>query len=179
MPRRFARARDLAAGERGQATTETILLSWLLVMLLAAAYQVFLVNDQISRAITVVHAELFRQGFAANHHKTEYNMDENANVIWRRADIPEVVLPTLTIFQRSGTPENRRLPEDFRIRTTPAREAYYASEGMADPDAKRTRMGAGTYMNVFEGIGAGAEGLIDQVKRIVDTFDAWRDWLGL
>ena len=174
------RPRDRRAGERGQATTETILLSWLIVMLLAAAYQVFLVNDQIARVLTIVHQQMFKQGFEKNTTDTHYEIDQ-VNVIWKQADIPEVMLPTLHVFQRSSV-ANRRLPNDFRIRTTPEREQYYSDAGMQDPDAKRTRMGAGTQMGRFEALGAGFSGIEDQFNRVMNFFkviDSIKSWLGL
>jgi hypothetical protein len=39
--------RTRGRSQRGQATTETILLTWIMVVFFAAAYQMFVVNDSI------------------------------------------------------------------------------------------------------------------------------------
>jgi hypothetical protein len=52
--------------ERGQAATETILISWIMVMFFAVMYQLFLVNHTIYRSVAAVHQQLFEQGFRHN-----------------------------------------------------------------------------------------------------------------
>ena len=55
-----------APRERGQATTETIMLTWLLLIFFAASYQVFLVNESVYRSMAAVHEKMFELAFPAN-----------------------------------------------------------------------------------------------------------------
>ncbi|HYB44184.1 MAG TPA: hypothetical protein VEL75_20580 [Candidatus Methylomirabilis sp.] len=52
--------------QRGQATTETILVTWIMVAFFATMYQLFLVNHTIYRSLAAVHQQVFEQGFPHN-----------------------------------------------------------------------------------------------------------------
>jgi hypothetical protein len=148
---RATRARCGSGGRRGQATTETILLAWLMVLFFAAAYQIFLAHDQVSRAMTAVHARLFQMAFDYNRSGNEMSCDEAANVIWTPPDIPEAVIPTLRIFERYAAEGGANagtygLEAGTLMRNTPAVEWTYA--GQSCPSCKRTRLCAGTAHDV-------------------------------
>jgi hypothetical protein len=92
-------------GERGQATTETILLTWLLLMFMAAMYQLFLVNETLFRSMTTAHSLMMRGAYQANCYQDEERCewdggDLRSKVIWRPQDIPEVRVPVVRIFQQ-------------------------------------------------------------------------------
>ncbi|MAG69738.1 MAG: hypothetical protein CL471_05495 [Acidobacteria bacterium] len=128
MPRR---------NERGQALTETLLLSWLVLVLMAAAYQIFIVNETIFRSITAVHQQLFERAFENNCYsqatvKCAYDSNFRNLVIWRPEDIPEVEIPVVGIFEEFGLVAPRRLSSNVW------------SDGL-----KRTKVAAGTYYPIF------------------------------
>ena len=93
--------------QRGQAVTETILLTWILLAFVAAAFQVFLANESIFRSMTAVHQQLFQRAFDRNLGKDCggcMNSQADVEVVWARSDFPEVRVPVLALFQRFGAP---------------------------------------------------------------------------
>jgi hypothetical protein len=134
---------------RGQATTETILLSWLLILLFAAAYQIFLAHDQMSLALGAVHARVFQMAFDANQSDRDMDCDGAANVLWEAPDIPEATIPTLSIFERFFALKGEKygLESGIQMRNTPWKEAELA--GQPCPTCKRTRICVGTQGGVF------------------------------
>lgn len=63
----------LAAGERGQAMTETLLLAMPLMMIAAALLQIFLIDEYTFRLATRAHQRLFaEQAFPANRPNVDY-----------------------------------------------------------------------------------------------------------
>jgi hypothetical protein len=87
---------------RGQAVTETMLLTWLMIVFFAAALQIFIMNESLFRMLTTTHAALFQQAFQHNGWKAgdryTYNTDLNAHVIWRMEDFPELRVQVLQLF---------------------------------------------------------------------------------
>jgi hypothetical protein len=87
---------------RGQSVTETMLLTWLMLLFFAAALQIFIMNESLFRMLTTTHAQMFQNGFQHNGWKNgdryTYNTDQNAQVIWRYRDFPEMRVQILRLF---------------------------------------------------------------------------------
>ena len=109
--------------ETGTSVTETILLTWLLLVFIAAALQIFIMNESLYRSLTATHAQMFIDGFKHNHWEYDagewdndctgdivswntYNTDEHAKEIWRYQDFPEIRVPVLGMFRYWATPAN-------------------------------------------------------------------------
>jgi hypothetical protein len=97
--------------ERGQAVTETLLVSWIVLLFLGAAFQLFLANESIHRSVTAVHQRLFTQGFETNRGggsncdgKVGLCRYRYARVDWTRSDFPETRVPVVPLFQTPSTP---------------------------------------------------------------------------
>ncbi len=124
--------------QRGQALTETILLSWIMIVFFAAAYQLYLSSNTIYQSLAAVHQEMFRQGFAHNcpthgsrcSYKT--GPTRHALVVWDSTTIPERQTPVLGLFARFG------LGSPVRINIS-----SHLSRGPGCIDCKKTQMGAG------------------------------------
>jgi len=116
--------------ERGQAMVETLLLSWLLIFFIAAAYQIFMVNETIFRSLAAVHQVLFTQAFENNcadkgTQECRYTSGDRNRVTWSPADVPEVRIPVVGLFQDYG------LPSPLELKSLAG--------------FKQTKVGAGTY----------------------------------
>lgn len=147
--------------ERGQATTETILLTWIILIFFAAVYQLYLVNQTIYRSMTAVHVKLFEGAFEHNcaddESRCEHNTDENAKVIWNPNNIPEVTVPVVRVFTRWGLGDTG----DVRLYSNyPGRVAEPAKGCFVTP-CKKTKAGAGTYLGRFEVLGIATGTLFD------------------
>jgi len=152
--------------ERGQATTETILLTWLLITLIAAMYQIFLANDAMYRSLSAVHQRLFADTFTNRncYDDTEdctYTRDRG--VLWSTADIPEVRVPRVGLF----------IDDLGEVR-------IYSNVAVFDalcPDlpCKRTKVGAGTYQDPIDtllglpDIYLDAEGWLDYLESAIGS----------
>lgn len=132
--------------QRGTAVTETLLLTWILILFVAAALQLFRVNQAIYSSVTSAHMQMFNGAWAANcfnkSSRCIYNSDRHAQVRWHPNNMPEVYVKTVGMFQR-------QLPNQLRLAAwtgaaTPRRDGY-----------KRTRMGAGTYYPICQCAGFG------------------------
>jgi hypothetical protein len=132
MPKSRRRLLD----ERGTAVTETLMLTWIVIVFIAAALQLFRVNQAIYSAVTSAHMQMFNGAWRANcFNKTSrciYNSDLHAQVRWHPTNMPEVLVESIGMFRQY-------LIGELRLRAwpgaaTPRRDGY-----------KRTRMGAGTY----------------------------------
>lgn len=134
--------RTRRANERGQAVTETILLTWVMLVFFAAAYQMFIVNESIYRAMTAVEAEAFSRAFQHNCYKKgnncRFDVDGHAMPKWNEQTFPEVRIRTVSFFSKFGMP-NRVL--------------IASNQWMVEPDCpqpcKRTSFGAGTYFPIL------------------------------
>jgi hypothetical protein len=100
--RGIGRRHPVRRSERGQATTETLLLAWIAVAFLATVIQLFLANDAIFKSVTAVHRELFAKGFPNNC--ADYDNSDcrygDIQVVWKTGDFPETRVPILPVFQR-------------------------------------------------------------------------------
>lgn len=135
--------------ETGQATTETLLLSWILLILFAGVYQLFIVNEWTFRAMTAAHARVFEMGYARNHVGTGYNTN-SATVVWTPSVIPESQIPIVPIFRGYGLP---------------ARVSFRSTYG----GYKQLRMGSGPSMGIWDSAG--------YALRNITNADAWADQL--
>jgi hypothetical protein len=97
-----ARLKSRWRSERGQSVTETMLLTWLMIVFFAAALQIFIMNESLFRMLTTTHAAMFQDAFKHNGWKHEekyiYNTDEKAKEIWRYQDFPEMRVQILQLF---------------------------------------------------------------------------------
>lgn len=122
--------------ERGTAVTETLLLTWILIVFVAASFQLFRVNQAIYASITTAHMLMFEGAWDANcYHKSNkciYNSDGHAQVKWKPEKMPEVVVQPVGLF-------HDYLPESMQLQAWPD-AATKRADGI-----KRTRMGAGAY----------------------------------
>jgi hypothetical protein len=130
--------------QRGQAVTETLMVSWILIVFIAAAHQVFLVNETIFRSITAVHQDLFTTAYkhncASSREECTYDGgDLKAKSIWTPEAIPEIEITRVGMFRRYGMPGNLRLTSNSPLNIG----------SLNCPDCKRTKLGAGTYQNPF------------------------------
>lgn len=121
--------------ERGQAMVEALLLSWLLILFIAAAYQVFMTNETIFRSLATVHQMLFTQAFENNcadkgTAECRYTSGDRNRVTWSTEDVPEVRIPVVGLFQDDG------LPSSFQLTS---------NSSMHGGTDKQTQVGAGTY----------------------------------
>jgi len=125
------------ASQRGQAVTETLLISWIMVIFFAATYQLFLVNNTIFRSMTAVHAELFQLAFdrncARNDDACKWDPDNGSRVDWDKQTIPEIQLWNVPIFERFGLSD-----------TAVSRDGHGATP-------KVTKVGAGPYYPICIG----------------------------
>lgn len=157
--------------ERGTATTEIVLLSWIMVFFFAAAFQLFLVNQGIFRAITAAHYEHFRDAFVEDggrncaHGENCYydGGAKHSRITWnpdRR--LPEAEIPVVGMFKSSlgGV-----------IRLISINPMSVTDE--CDPECKRTKMAVGTDFEngVFGYLGMLAGMLPDVLSSAVSQFD--------
>ncbi len=123
-------------GERGTAVTETLMLTWILIVFVAASLQLFRVNQAIYSSITAAHMLMFEGAWEANcfnrSNKCIFNSDGHAQVKWTAAKMPEILVERVGMFAS-------RLTAPLRLAAWPG-AATKRVDGY-----KRTRMGAGTY----------------------------------
>lgn len=138
--------------ERGQATTETIVLTWIVLIFFAAIYQFHLVNQTIYRSMTAVHAALFERALFYNcadeNNDACERSDRNATVVWNPTDFPEVRVPVVRIFQQWGLGGGGD-PNLYSLRVDP-------DGSCAGRPCKRTTVVTGTVIGHFEGIDVGS-----------------------
>ena len=132
---------------RGQATTETILLTWIILMFWAAVYQVFLVNQSVFRSMTSVHSEMFQAAKQGNCYddgddKCKYNSSKTANVIWSLTNFPEIRIRTVHWFSDPtwGIADGLLVHSDAH--------AAKPDKGCSIP-CKQTKMAVGTYWPIM------------------------------
>jgi hypothetical protein len=136
----------LRRSERGQAVTETMMLTWLLLVFFAATYQVFLVNQSVTRSIMAVHQELFRKAFSGNCYSDSnavcrYNSDKTANISWSRQQFPEVRIRIVRLFEKWGLPANLVIRSNARP-PDPLKGC--------DVPCKHTKLSTGTYFPITD-----------------------------
>jgi hypothetical protein len=125
--------RSLRGAPRGQATIETILLTWIMVVFFAAAFQLFVVNDAIYKAVSAAHRQLFARAFQLNcadqsNSDCHYSRDR-ARIVWDAMAFPEIRVPTVPVFRRVTG-----LPDELLIQNGPNRpKESYIGTGTAGP----------------------------------------------
>ena len=142
MPRSPRGLRD----ERGTAVTETLMLTWILIVFVAASFQLFRVNQAIYLSITAAHTLMFDGAWDANCFNPDkgclYNSDGHAQVKWDTIKIPEITVKAVGMFASQFT-------APLRLRAWPG-AATKRADGI-----KRTRMGAGAYYPICQCAGFG------------------------
>lgn len=122
--------------ERGTAVTETLMLTWIIIVFVASSLQLFRVNQAIYLSITTAHMLMFEGAWDANcynkSNKCIYNSDGHAQVKWKLDKMPEIQAATVGMF-------TSRLTQPLRLKAWPG-----AATKRADGN-KRTRMSAGAY----------------------------------
>ena len=136
-------------GSRGQAIIETILTTWVLVMVLAIIIQVFLIDQHAYRLATKAHALLFSHvAFADNKPDTKYETR------WtQKFEGPDEYVPVIGFFQLYGLTR-----EDLRIRTIHGRPGGF----------KRIKLGRGTLADTTDGlkeVGADPAPFLEQISQ--------------
>lgn len=141
----MTKARDNRSAA-GQAVTETMLLTWLLLVFFAATYQVFLVNQSLTRSMMAVHQELFSKAFSGNCYSDgndvcRYNSGKTANITWNKTKFPEIRIRIVSLFAKWGLPANLVVRSNNR--------PPEPSKG-CDVPCKHTKLSTGTYYPVKE-----------------------------
>lgn len=163
MPRLLASARPLASArdgsgcrrDRGQAVTETMLLTWVILVFIAAALQIFVMNESLYRSMTAAHAAMFREAFTHNHwryqgpesdlcvdevdtHWTNFNVDDHGKAILNYQNYPEIRVQVLGLFRTFGGPEHMDIHSNY-----PGRPLE-PTKGCVNYPCKKLRTAAGT-----------------------------------
>lgn len=141
--------------ERGQAVTETLMISWVLIVFIAAAHQLFLVNETIFRSMTAVHQALFRETFRHNCYQDREDCtydggDGRVKIIWDPAVFPEIHIRRVGLFARFGMRSGMRITSNSPMHLF----------SLTCRDCKRTRLAAGTYLNRWAALGQAFGGLM-------------------
>jgi hypothetical protein len=136
--------------ERGQAMTETLLLTWILLIFIAAIYQLFLVNHAVFASLAHVHTRIFEKAFARNcpdKPECEYGTDlggSAARVVWTPEEIPEINIPIVGMFRKA-------LPDGVRLESQRYGVGGY-DHACPDRPCKRTKLGSGTYKGPIQAL---------------------------
>jgi hypothetical protein len=148
--------------QHGQAVIETMLWTWTLILLIAAAYQVHRINQSIFSSITAAHYLVFQKAYQRNCYQDsaqcKYTSDKNntnpsaARVIWRPNVMPEVNIPVLNMFRSYA------LESDLRISS----DRYTSERSCPGKPCKATKVGSGAYLGPWEG-------LLDVYGNLVDA----------
>src|SRR3954468_6257688 len=89
----------------GQALTEAVLVSWLLLIFIAGMWQLFIVNDTIFRSIAAVDTIILKKAYARNKYTTDYDRDRPGHssvvVVWARPELPEAEFPVVNMFKKT------------------------------------------------------------------------------
>ena len=121
--------------------TETLLLTWLILVFIAAALQIFVMNESMTRSITAAHADIFKNAFKHNGwrytgptsdlcvtpedvYDYNYNVDDHAKAILSYQNYPEIRVPILGMFRAYGASRRDGHPQQL------SRPAARAVEGM-------------------------------------------------
>jgi hypothetical protein len=125
--------------EAGQATIETMLLAFVGVVFMAAAFQLYLVNRSVNRTLSQVHSRMLQSMYDYNHDGEKYDR-ETVKVIWgENHNFTQLRPQTLGMFK------SQLDDDDFLIHShwveqhgDPDASCDYAS-----PPCKRTKAGGG------------------------------------
>lgn len=130
---------DALRQRRGQATIETMLIAFMGVVFLAAAFQLYLVNRGINRTLGQVHTRLLLSAYQYNNDATGYD-PETVKIIWgSNHGFDQLRPPRLGLFER-----------DFEQDTVRIYSHWVDQHGDPDddceptsPPCKRTKAGGG------------------------------------
>jgi hypothetical protein len=135
--------------DRGQAVTETVLLTWIMLVFFCAALQIFIAHESMFRSLTATHAQMFQYAFQHNGWKNDdkykYDTDLNAKVIWRYQDFPEIRIQVLGMFSRWATQarfKGNRGGRTIDIQSNVQGRGPEPDKG-CDVPCKKIKMGAG------------------------------------
>ena len=130
---------DRLRSRGGQATIETMFIAFIGVVFIAVAFQLHLVNRQVTRTLAEVHGAMLGQMYEYNSKSYEYDR-EFVKIMW----LPEKGIPSSRGVPRLGLFRNH-LPSNMRIYS-------HWVEQHGDPDVncqassppcKRTKAGGG------------------------------------
>ncbi len=177
----MTKARRVHRSEIGQATTELLLCSWVILLFMAAAIQLFKVDRAIFRSLTAAHATHFEEAFT-KHNCAEQIPDctydggaVQTRVEWDPSTMPSVAIPIIGLFQSALG------PEVFIRNDDPGR---FTTVCPTWQQCKRTKMAAGTYEPVCNSLEAALEALggagnieatsstCEAVNSAIDTFSS-------
>ncbi|MFN8060493.1 MAG: hypothetical protein U0Q12_15165 [Vicinamibacterales bacterium] len=135
--------------------SETLMISWIIIVFVAAAHQVFLVNETIFRSMTAAHQALMRGAFEHNCYQNREDCtydsgDERSKVILDPAVYPEIHIRTVGMFRRFGLRTGLRLTSN----------SFMSFASLSCKDCKRVRLGAGTYQSPFTTLAWAFRGLL-------------------
>jgi hypothetical protein len=117
--------------ESGQAVTETVLLTWIMLVFVAAALQIFVLNESLFRTMTAGHAHIFQEAFKHNgwrymgptwdvcidasddQYETNYNVDAWGKAILAYQSFPEIRVQVLGLFRTFGGPEHMDIHSNY------------------------------------------------------------------
>lgn len=129
-----------------------MLVSWMLLIFIAAMWQLFIVNDTLFRSMTAAHAIIFKKAFDRSGQnsgwKTDYSRDA-AIVIWDKQNVPEAEIPVIKMF-----------------RTIVGRDSVKIRSNVEADHKKRTRLGSGS---------AGPDGVGGTGKYFAHVFELFGD----
>jgi hypothetical protein len=145
------------------------MLSWVVLLLIGAGFQLYLVNRTIFKTLSTGHYLLMKSAFERNcSQNNEHCKWHRGNAILDPQTVPEVRLPRLTIFNRpSQMPRRLYTTADYRPQDV---DLAACNE---DPQRWCIRMniGAGTYQGYFEALAEGAGGYRVNSGFLQDVFD--------
>ena len=119
------RGRQLSP-EAGQAFTETMLVSWFLLVFIAGMWQLFIANETLYRSIAAAHFMAFERARPRNLSTIDYD-PKQVIIIWGKPWMPEAEFPVIHMFQKAV-----------------GRPTIAVVSNVSGDRRKRTRMGAGT-----------------------------------
>ena len=167
--------------DAGQATTELLLCSWVILFFMAAAIQLFKVDRAVFKSLTEAHATHFEEAFSKHNcyeDREDCTYDGGAvrtRVEWDPSTMPAVAAPIIGLFQSE-------LGTEYLIRND--NPAMFTTACPTWQQCKRTKMAAGTYepiCNSFEfaletavgGDMGATSGTCQAVNAVLDTLFGW------
>ena len=125
--------------EAGQATIETMLLAFVGVVFMAAAFQLYLVNRTVNRTLGQVHSRMLQSMYDYNNDGVTYDR-ETVKVIWgENHNFDRLRPPTLGLFKEELD------SDDFRIYSHWVEQHGDPDDDCepSSPPCKRTKAGGG------------------------------------
>ncbi len=163
--------------QRGQATTELLLCTWVILFFMAAAIQLFKVDRAVFKSITAAHATHFEEALRHNCYKDAEDCTydggaQQTRVEWDPVYMPSVIIPTVGLFQ-SALGVETLIESDNPL--------SWSSSCPNWSQCKRTKMAAGTYepicntfegaLNVFAGDPEVTSGFCSGINSVLDALE--------